>query len=70
MVAGFIGKLKSINGRVKMEECVGQCTKCGSTDIIYGVIEPEGEGACYPYECNECSHEGKEHFVLKYEGSD
>ena len=53
-----------------MEECVGQCTKCGSTDIIYGVIEPEGEGACYPYECNECSHEGKEHFVLKYEGSD
>jgi DNA-directed RNA polymerase subunit RPC12/RpoP len=48
----------------------GKCTKCGSENLEYGVLEPEDNSVLYPYECLDCGHEGKEYYTLEYDTSD
>ena len=52
----------------KMRE--GVCGKCGSEDIEYGTMIPEGEGLYYESQCNECGAFMHEWYEMKYEGTD
>ena len=52
----------------KMRE--GICGKCGSEDIEYGAMIPEGEGLYYESECNECGAFMHEWYEMKYDGTD
>ena len=52
----------------KMRE--GVCGKCGSEDIEYGTMIPEGEGLYYESQCNDCGAFMHEWYEMKYEGTD
>ena len=52
----------------KMRE--GICGKCGSEDIEYGTMIPEGEGLYYESQCNDCGAFMHEWYEMKYEGTD
>ena len=52
----------------KMRE--GVCGKCGSEDIEYGTMIPEGEGLYYESQCNDCGAYMHEWYEMKYEGTD
>ena len=52
----------------KMRE--GVCGKCGSEDIEYGAMEPDGESIYYESECNSCGAFMHEWYLLKYDGTD
>ena len=44
----------------------GYCAKCGSNNIGYEAQELVDNDICYPYECRDCSHTGKEWYHLEY----
>ena len=48
----------------------GICGKCGSEDIEYGTMIPEGEGLYYESQCNDCGAFMHEWYEMKYEGTD
>ncbi len=52
----------------KMRE--GICGKCGSEDIEYGTMIPEGEGLYQESTCNECGACMHEWYEMKYDGTD
>ena len=52
----------------KMRE--GICGKCGSEDIEYGTMIPEGEGLYYESQCNDCGAFMHEWYEMKYDGTD
>ena len=43
----------------------GKCPKCGSEDLDYGVLEPEGQDIFYPVTC-KCGFKGKEYYKLTF----
>jgi hypothetical protein len=49
------------------KNCVGQCVKCSSENINYGVLVYEGEYVYYPYECEDCNNKGNEYYNLIYD---
>jgi len=49
-----------------MEE--GRCPKCGNTDLDYGASELECNQIFYPFSCKYCKFEGKEWYILKFNG--
>ena len=48
------------------KECMGNCPKCGSEDIDYGVMEPVGERVVYSVKCGGCGVEFDEEYELVY----
>lgn len=42
----------------------GVCPHCGSMNLVYGSIEPEGEMIYYPWTCEDCSHSDKEWYDI------
>ena len=48
------------------QECIGRCPQCGSEDIDYGAIVPEGEMIYYPATCMDCKVEFKEWYNVNY----
>ena len=48
------------------QECIGKCPQCGSEDIDYGAIVPEGEMIYYPATCMDCKVEFKEWYNVNY----
>tara|TARA_R100000734_G_C3304151_1_gene94649 strand:+ start:903 stop:1097 length:195 start_codon:yes stop_codon:yes gene_type:complete len=49
------------------KECQGQCVKCGSENLDYGVSTIEDEYIYYDYECQNCGCTGEEHYGLVYD---
>lgn len=47
----------------------GQCPKCDSENLTYGVAEIDGEGLFYPFTCDDCKTEGEEWYGLQFEES-
>ncbi len=52
----------------KME--MGICGKCGSDDVNYGVMIPEGEGLYYEMDCGQCGAWMHEWYSMTYDGTD
>ena len=52
----------------KME--MGICGKCGSDDVNYGTMIPEGEGLYYEMDCNQCGAWMHEWYSMTYDGTD
>lgn len=46
----------------------GTCPCCTSTNLNYSVLELEGEGISYPWECEDCGSNGTEWFSLDFSG--
>ena len=46
----------------------GICPQCGSDNLQYAAIEPEGEGIYYPYTCQNCDFSGEEYYDLSFAG--
>ena len=44
----------------------GECVKCESTNLNYGVVEIEDDWLFYPYECNDCHATGREYYDMEY----
>ena len=57
-----------VKAKTKIHE--GVCGKCGSEDIEYGTMIPEGEGLYYESQCNDCGAFMHEWYEMKYEGTD
>tara|TARA_Y100001972_G_scaffold114007_1_gene149253 strand:+ start:908 stop:1168 length:261 start_codon:yes stop_codon:yes gene_type:complete len=57
-----------VKAKTKMFE--GVCGKCGSEDIDYGTLIPEGESLYYESQCNECGVFMHEWYDLTYSGTD
>jgi len=48
------------------KECIGECPKCGSSDLDYGCSEGLDDCRIYPFTCLGCGCEGREVYVEKY----
>lgn len=46
----------------------GVCPFCNGKNLNYGSIELHGEMICYPWECEDCSHEGEEWYETTFAG--
>ncbi|RLI63949.1 MAG: hypothetical protein DRO67_04910 [Candidatus Asgardarchaeum californiense] len=49
----------------------GKCPKCDSDDLDYKAIESCNSDVAsmyYPFTCNSCGFEGKEHYNLHFTG--
>ena len=44
----------------------GQCAKCLSENLDYGVLEVQDTCIFYPYVCLDCKHEGKEWYECEH----
>lgn len=49
---------------------MGMCGKCGSDDVNYGTMIPEGESVYYEMDCNECGACMHEWYQMKFDGVD
>ena len=57
-----------MNQQKKRQISRGICPNCGSDDLEYGAIEPEGEGIFYPYTCQGCGFDGDEYYDVSFTG--
>ena len=48
----------------------GICGKCGSDDLEYGAMIPEGHGCYYETTCNTCGVYMHEWYEMKFDGTD
>ena len=44
------------------------CPFCNGKKLNYGSIELHGEMMCYPWTCEDCSHEGEEWYRIEFAG--
>ena len=49
---------------------MGRCAKCGSDDVNYGNMEPDGESLYYEMDCNQCGAWMHEWYKLEFDGID
>ena len=54
------------NNNLDSSEFVGECPKCGSTSLTYGVLEPQDDEIYYPFTCDDCGCKGKEWYALRF----
>lgn len=44
----------------------GQCPRCKSMNIEYGVEVPDSHGRWYPFTCLKCGAKGKEYYNIEF----
>ena len=49
---------------------MGICGKCGSDNVDYGSMIPEGEGCYYEMECKDCGVYMHEWYRMEFDGVD
>jgi hypothetical protein len=50
----------------KTFQCEGICPKCGSSNLIWGDADNDGDGVGYEFECEDCGCTGTEWYNLVY----
>ena len=45
---------------------IGNCPKCGSDNLDYDSLEPDGDSVYWECYCRDCDWEGKEYYKLQF----